>query len=161
MRHTPHDYSTPLPDGDYTVRIHFADHFGDTMGYTMEGRLCRGTSISLPLPGGLDKGVTREFAVQVSDGNGLQVECSTGGGTDVFEAALEVLGMVADGWSATHPSYPQTPPTHSRLPARRTPARHMQVAPNSPGATGCSVYRLTGQVVGTGSARKPSGVYIW
>ena len=98
VRHTDHSYTfADVPDGKYTVRIHFTDAYaeGRAMNYTIEGRaVLTGFNIA-DAAGGSNRVVVEEFDVTVSDGNGLQIVCGQGSGNDVFEAAIEVLSAAS------------------------------------------------------------------
>ncbi|MBD3241078.1 MAG: hypothetical protein GF331_10875 [Chitinivibrionales bacterium] len=94
VRHQDHRYSfADVPNGTYTVRIHFTDaHEGNrAMDYSIEGQQVLSGFNVTDAAGGTYTAVVREFPVQVSDGNGLQIVCESGDGNDVFEAGIEVL----------------------------------------------------------------------
>ncbi len=90
--HFDHDYSFPdLPDGRYKVRLHMFDrHPGArSMEYSIEGE---------QVLSGFDLGSStdaqiKEFTVDVSDGNGMQIAARAGSGNDVFEAGIEVIAL--------------------------------------------------------------------
>ncbi len=107
VRHQDHTYSFPasaVPNGSYTVRLHFTDSYdGDRrMDYTIEGVKVLDDFNITDAAGGTNKAIVREFEVSVADGNGMQIVCSKDQGNDVFEAAIEIIG----GSSTT----PQRPP---------------------------------------------------
>lgn len=94
VRHTDHRYSfAEVPEGAYLVRIHFTDaHESDrAMVYTIEGKTRLENFNVTDEAGGINKVVIKEFAVAVSDGNGLQIAASSGTGDDVFECGIEIL----------------------------------------------------------------------
>lgn len=94
VRHlSPHDYDVPLPDGDYLLRMHFADAYTNrSMTFTVEGAVVLDAFDISSTAGGINRALVREFAVTVSDGNGLQIESTSGG--DVFEAGIEIIEVV-------------------------------------------------------------------
>lgn len=100
VHHSDHTYSfTDVPDGTYTVRLHFVDQAGDgrAMDYTIEGvKVIDNMSISAEA-GGINKVLVKEFEVSVADGNGLQIVASKDAGNDVFEAGIEVIGGSSSG----------------------------------------------------------------
>jgi len=106
MRHqTPHSYLLPVPDGKYTLRLHFSDPYGErSMNYTVEGVQVLKDFDVVTLAGGVDRAWVEELAVTVSDGNGLTIEAS--GVDDVFEAGLELLVVSID-----KPPLPEAGPT--------------------------------------------------
>ena len=98
VAHRDHDYDIPVPDGTYTLRMHFVDHYtGRDMTYTVEGQVILDHFDIASEAGGTDRALVRDFVVTVADGNGMQILCSGNGG-DVFEAGLEILA----GGSAAH-----------------------------------------------------------
>lgn len=97
VRHNDHSYSFPasaVPNGTYTVRIHFIDfHEADRkMNYSIEGESVLTNFNVTEAAGGTGKAVVREFQVQVTDGNGMQIQATKGSGNDVFEAGIEIIG---------------------------------------------------------------------
>lgn len=99
VRHKDHSYDFNIPNGQYTVCIHFSDQFGGDrkMDYTLEGeKLITGLNPAEEA-GGVNKAVVKELQVTVSDGNGLQIECRKGEGDDVFEAGIEIFGGSGGG----------------------------------------------------------------
>ncbi len=98
--HMDHSYSFPLPDGSYTVRLHFYDGYPGVeraMDYTIEGVKVLDDFNIVTAAGGSSKALVREFAVHVSDGDGLQIVADNDGGDDAFEAGIEILeGAVTD-----------------------------------------------------------------
>lgn len=96
VRHQNHVYSFPstvVPNGTYSVRLHFVDHFDADrqMNYSIEGvGVIAGFDV-VAAAGGIGKVVVREFDVRVTDGNGLQISADQGQGNDVFEAGIEIL----------------------------------------------------------------------
>ena len=92
VRHmSPHSYTFPVPDGDYTVRMHFVDLLPSlerSVTYRIEG-------VAVETAVGIPQAVTvKEYEVAVSDDNGLTIECEGVGGSDVFESGVEVLYKV-------------------------------------------------------------------
>lgn len=105
VRHQNHAYTFPdIADGTYTVRLHFMDQPGGgrAMDYTIEGVTVLDDFSIEDAAGGTCKAVVRDFEVQVTDGNGLQIVCDKDAGNDVFEAGIEIIG------GASTPA--QTPP---------------------------------------------------
>jgi len=92
-RHQNHSYNfSSVPNGNYTVRLHFYDEHGQgrRMDYTIEGvKVLDGFSTR---PREL---AIREFAVTVSDGNGLQIVAEQDDGNDVFECGIEIFSAEA------------------------------------------------------------------
>ena len=89
VRHmSPHSYTFPVPDGDYTVRMHFVDLLPSlerSVTYRIEG-------VAVETAVGIPQAVTvKEYEVAVSDDNGLTIECEGVGGSDVFESGVEVF----------------------------------------------------------------------
>lgn len=92
---TSHYYDFPsLPNGTYTVRMHFSDGMGGnrSMNYKFEGTEMISDLDVDDEAGGTDKALVKEVTVSVEDGNGLQIECYGTGDSDVFEAGIEILG---------------------------------------------------------------------
>lgn len=94
-RHGAHIYDfEELPNGRYTVRLHFWDPTGSTrraMNYTIEDvQVLRGFSITAET-GDPEKAIVKEFVVDVTDNNGMQIIVSQGFGVDCFECGLEIL----------------------------------------------------------------------
>jgi hypothetical protein len=92
--HYDHSYSFPVPNGSYTVRLHFYDAVGASgraMDYTIEGvRVLDDFSITAAAGGG-GKALVREFPIEVTDGDGLQIVAEKDQGNDAFEAGIEIL----------------------------------------------------------------------
>ncbi|MBW1807635.1 MAG: hypothetical protein JRJ87_05525 [Deltaproteobacteria bacterium] len=91
VRHqSPHDYSIPVPDGTYLLRLHFADGYTDrSMNYFAEGvQILTDFDISSEA-GGTNRALVKDFQVTVADGNGLQLQAQSS--SDVFEAGIEIL----------------------------------------------------------------------
>lgn len=91
---TTHTYDFPsLPDGSYTVRLHFNDKYGGDrkMNYAFEGQTLISNLDIDDEAGGTNKALVKEVDVAVEDGNGLQIECSGSDGSDVFECGIEVI----------------------------------------------------------------------
>jgi len=97
--HRDHSYSFPVPDGSYTVRLHFYDApeaSGRAMDYTIEGvRVLDDFSI-VQAAGGGGRVVIKEFPVVVADGNGLQIVAEKDQGNDAFETAIEIFAGSSD-----------------------------------------------------------------
>jgi len=93
VRHQDHSFSFAVPNGNYTVRLHFIDAVeadGRAMNYTIEGKqVITGMSI-IREAGGVNKALVKEFTTTVSDGS-LQIAGSQGSGNDVFEAGIEIV----------------------------------------------------------------------
>ena len=90
VRHqNPHSYSIPVPDGDYLLRLHFADAYENrSMDYFVEGvQILSGFDIASEA--GLNRALVKDFEVTVTGGDGMLVEAQSDG--DVFEAGLEIL----------------------------------------------------------------------
>jgi hypothetical protein len=98
--HTDHEYTFPIPDGTYTVRLHFYDGAGGSgraMDYSIEGIKVLDDFNIVEAAGGGGRALVREFTAVVSDGDGLQISAEKDGGDDAFEAGIEILeGGVAD-----------------------------------------------------------------
>lgn len=96
VRNQPHRYSFRVPNGAYTVRIHFTDEYDAeakirSMDYTIERRKVLERFNIVAAAGGRNKAIIKEFEVSVSDDDGLQIACEQPRGGDVFEAAIEVI----------------------------------------------------------------------
>lgn len=96
VRHTsPHAYELPLPNGDYLLRLHFADAYEDrSMDYYVEGIQILDDFDIASEAGGINRALVRDFDVTVSDGNGMRIEALSEG--DVFEAGIEVYAAVVE-----------------------------------------------------------------
>ncbi len=95
VRHKNHAYSfADIPDGNYTVRLHFTDGHtggdGRAMDYTIEGEKVIDNFSIQQEAGGINKAIVKEFTVTVADGNGMQIVCDSDQGNDVFEAGIEI-----------------------------------------------------------------------
>ncbi len=90
VRHqSPHSYSIPVPDGDYTLRLHFADAYENrSMDYFAEGVQIL-SDFDISSEAGLNRALVKDFPVTVTGGDGLLIEAQSDG--DVFEAGLEIL----------------------------------------------------------------------
>lgn len=95
-RHENHSYSFgDVPDGAYLVRLHFYDEYGGggrRMDYTIEGKK---VLEGFGPPAGA--ATVREFRVTVSGGDGLRIAAEKGGGNDVFEGGIEIIGGARTG----------------------------------------------------------------
>ncbi|MBW2703887.1 MAG: PD40 domain-containing protein [Deltaproteobacteria bacterium] len=91
VRHsTPHAYSILVPDGTYTLRLHFADAYGDrSMDYFVEGEQILDDFDISTEAGGANLALVKDFPITVTDGDGIQIQAEGTG--DVFEAGIEVL----------------------------------------------------------------------
>ena len=90
VRHqSPHSYTIPVPDGEYTLRLHFADAYENrSMDYFVEGvQILSGFDIASEA--GLNRALVKDFPVTVTGGDGMLVEAQSQG--DVFECGLEIL----------------------------------------------------------------------
>lgn len=93
VRHWGHSFDIPVPDGDYLLRMHFADAYGNRdMTYTAEGATILQSFDIVTEAGGANKALVKESSITVSDGNGLQIAATSSNG-DVFESGLEVIGV--------------------------------------------------------------------
>lgn len=100
---TSHYYDfAGLPNGAYTVRMHFSDGAAKTrsMNYTFEGAQLITALDIVGESGGADIPLVKDVTVTVADGNGLQIECFGTDDSDVFEAGIEVIGQGAAPASA-------------------------------------------------------------
>ena len=102
VRHLDHDYHFRVPDGNYTIRIHFADAFaeGQAMDYSIEGEGVLSAFDPCAAAGGVNTAIVKEFCVAVDDGDGMLIEARQGSGNDVFEAGVEVLPTPDRGTAA-------------------------------------------------------------
>jgi len=89
VRHlSPHSYDIPIPDGNYILRLHFADAYSDrAMTFVVEGDTVLTDFDPSTAAGGLNIAVVQDFQISVS--GGLQIEASSD--SDVFESGIEVL----------------------------------------------------------------------
>jgi hypothetical protein len=89
-----HSYNfASVPNGTYTVRMHFYDTFGGRkMNYSFEGEELISNFDIVTESGGSGIPLAKDVTVTVADGNGLQIECSGSDGSDVFESGIEILG---------------------------------------------------------------------
>lgn len=96
VRHqSPHAYQIGLPDGDYLLRLHFADAYTDrAMDYFAEGVHILDDLDVVTEAGGTNRALVKEFGITVTGGDGLQIEASSDG--DVFECGIEILQPPAD-----------------------------------------------------------------
>ncbi len=99
VRHNPHSYSfAGLPDGCYRVVIYWMDcgvPENRGMDYSIEGEQILTDYSPAIDAGGTGKVAAKEFRVDVTDGNGLQVQPSKGSGNDVFESAIYIAATDA------------------------------------------------------------------
>ena len=95
VRHqSPHSYAIPVPDGEYTLRLHFADAYENrSMDYFVEGvQILSGFDISSEA--GLNRALVKDFPVTVTGGDGMLIEARSEG--DVFECGLEILAPAVE-----------------------------------------------------------------
>ncbi len=99
VRHSDHSFLFPnLPNGHFLVRFHFSEGAIRSDDRHMEFELEGETAIKDFSPkqaagGEKKKAVVREVEVEVTDGNGLRIDCRRGTGDDVYESALEVVQL--------------------------------------------------------------------
>ncbi|MBD3239377.1 MAG: hypothetical protein GF331_02240 [Chitinivibrionales bacterium] len=93
-RRADHAYSfADVPNGTYTVRIHFTDGYtsGRRMDYSIEGvKVIDGLNV-VDETGANYTALVKSFEVTVSDGNGMQIVAAKDDGNDVFESGIEIL----------------------------------------------------------------------
>jgi len=96
VRHSsPHSYSISAPDGTYLLRLHFADAYTDrSMDYFAEGEQILSDFDIASEAGGINRALVKDFRVEVTGGDGLQIEALSDG--DVFEAGIELRAWVDD-----------------------------------------------------------------
>lgn len=88
-----YDFSS-LPDGKYKVRIHFTDAYTNrTMDYFIEDEQVLDEFDPSTEAGSTFKVIAKEFVVDVTDGNGMQIRAKGDHDTDVFEAAIEIMSL--------------------------------------------------------------------
>jgi hypothetical protein len=101
VHHEDHSYNIAVPDGAYTVRIHFVNNAdGRKMNYAIEGRSVLSSYGITEDAGALKVAYVKEFEVTVGDGNGLQIEATGAEGSDVFEAGVEIIARGASAHRA-------------------------------------------------------------
>jgi hypothetical protein len=90
---------TKIPDGRYTVRLHFVDtkpRNRRSMEFWIEGKkLVHGLNVTRAA-GGAGKALVVELVVDVADGNGLEIRGSKGTGDDCYVCGIEILRAPAD-----------------------------------------------------------------
>lgn len=93
VRHTsPHGYSIPMPDGDYILRLHFADAYTDrSMDYSVEGIVVLSAFDITTEAGGVNIALVKEFLITVTGGDGLQINATST--SDVFESGIEIVAV--------------------------------------------------------------------
>ncbi len=81
-----------VKDGDYTVRLHFADAYDSRqINVDMEGRrVLTGYDIAADA-GGVNRAAIQNFAVTVQDGNGLTIDLGSEDDGDAFVAGIEIM----------------------------------------------------------------------
>lgn len=97
VRHKDPTYTIPssvVPNGTYTVRLHFNDGRGSVgdrkIDVSIEGKPVLSSYDIVAEAGGQNIAVIEEATVSVSDGNGLTIAFSQGAGDDAFVAGIEV-----------------------------------------------------------------------
>jgi plastocyanin len=108
--HTNHTYRfANVPNGSYTLRLHLADEFENRdMTYKAEGVTILENFDIVTEAGGKNKALVKDFPVAVSDGNGLELQC-THASSDVFECGIEIIGAtVAEPLVITSPNGGET-----------------------------------------------------
>lgn len=99
------EYSFPMPNGKYTVRLHFSDSYDAegtqrNMSFSIEDQEVL-TGFNIVATAGQNQAVVKEYTVTVDDGNGLQVK-GENGGNDVFVSGIEITaGSASSAW-VTH-----------------------------------------------------------
>ena len=89
-----------IPDGRYTVRLHFADPAYDAsatssnrrINVTVEDKTVLSNYDVVASAGGGHKVDVKQFDVTVSDGNGMTITLSEGSGNDAFICGIEIIG---------------------------------------------------------------------
>ena len=88
-----------VPDGAYTVRIHFYDDYSPSDGraftVTVEGQDMLTDYSIIQAAGGLGRAAIETFSVSVSDGNGMQLDLDKASGNDAFCSGIEIIGAGA------------------------------------------------------------------
>lgn len=93
VRHGNHSYTIDVPDGDYILRLHFADAYPDRdMTYSVEGTVILDHFDIFTEAGGANKALVKEFDITVGGGDGLLLE-AVGNNSDVFECGIEVIAV--------------------------------------------------------------------
>ncbi|MBD3238959.1 MAG: hypothetical protein GF331_00130 [Chitinivibrionales bacterium] len=98
-RHRSPTFDIPagiVPNGTYTVRLHFTDSRGSLgdrqMNISIEGTNVLSGYDIVASAGGQNIAVIEEFTVTVSDGNGMTIDFDKGNGDDAFVSGIEVIG---------------------------------------------------------------------
>lgn len=97
VRHQNHHYEIPgLNAGDYFLRLHFTEGFetdSRAMDYAINGqKVIDGLNV-FAAAGGTRRALVIEIPFTLKKGESLKIEANEDGGTDVFEAGLEILPM--------------------------------------------------------------------
>lgn len=99
VRHKDPTYTFPasvVPNGTYTLRLHFSDGRGAEgdrlMRVTVEGNEVLSDYDIVAKAGGQYIAVIEEFTVSVTDGDGMTVAIDKGSGNDGFVSGIEVNG---------------------------------------------------------------------
>jgi hypothetical protein len=85
-----------LPDGDYTVRLHFGDAYGPrAIDVWIEGQERISDLDIVSESGGIYLALVKELPVTVADGNGLQIELTDDRATpaDFFVNGIEIISV--------------------------------------------------------------------
>lgn len=97
VRHKNPTYTIPasvVPNGTYTLRLHFSDGRGDVgdrqMNVTVEGQLLLSNYDIVAEAGGQYVAVVEQFTVSVSDGDGIKININEGSGNDGFVSGIEL-----------------------------------------------------------------------
>lgn len=97
-RHQAPTYNIPasvVPNGTYTVRLHFSDGRGSlgdrAMDIVIEGQTVLTGFDIVADAGGQNIAVVKEYTVTVSDGDGLTIAIQEGSGNDAFVNGIEVI----------------------------------------------------------------------
>lgn len=90
---TPHTYTfANVPNGTYTLRLHLVINSTDrSFTFKAEGTTLKSGWNPAPTNDLVNTAQVHDFQVEVADGNGLTLECSSTAG-DVFECGIEIIG---------------------------------------------------------------------
>jgi hypothetical protein len=112
-QHYDHDINVNVPNGRYTVRLHFYDEHGKNrhMSYTIEGRKVL-SDYCMPFK----KATVRSFDVEVTDGNGMQILARKDHGSDAFECGIEIIPR--DGAVVAKKAEAEKPKAQAAAPAK-------------------------------------------
>ncbi len=98
-RRGDHSYSFPaMTDGTYTVRLHLCDPIGGnrSMAFTVEQKTGISNLDIVAEAGQTGKALVKEIRVDVTDGNGLQIDALKLNGDDVLVSGIEVKPGLPD-----------------------------------------------------------------